>query len=304
MIDDGIIDSNGTPFKKQMIQFAPNTPEIDSTNFIWANIGGGLAQKILFDYTNKNREAVKVADTFIGNSTYDFEPEAFNLVPNMLPIGPLLASNRQGNSTGYFWQEDSACLEWLDQQEPNSVIYVAFGSFTVIDKIQFQELALGLELTNKPFLWVVRPDITDGANEAFPDGFEERVANRGKMVGWAPQQKVLSHPSIACFFSHCGWNSTMEGLSNGLPFLCWPYFADQFIDESYICDVWKVGLRFKRDASGIITREEIKSKIDQVVGDEKFKGRALALKETAIETVKEGGQSNKCFNKFIEWIKA
>ncbi|XP_031249154.1 UDP-glycosyltransferase 83A1-like [Pistacia vera] len=304
MIDDGIIDSNGTPFKKQMIQFAPNTPEIDSTNFIWANIGGGLAQKILFDYISKNTEAVKVADTLIGNSTYDFEPGAFNSVPNMLPIGPLLASNRQGNSTGYFWQEDSACLEWLDQQQPKSVIYVAFGSFTVIDKIQFQELALGLELANKPFLWVVRPDITDGANEAFPDGFEERVANRGKMVGWAPQQKVLSHPSIACFFSHCGWNSTMEGLSNGLPFLCWPYFADQFIDESYICDVWKVGLRFKRDESGIITREEIKGKIDQVVGDEKFKGRALALKETAIETVKEGGQSNKCFNNFIEWIKA
>ncbi|KAJ0100630.1 hypothetical protein Patl1_21734 [Pistacia atlantica] len=177
----------------------------------------------------------------------------------MLPIGPLLASNRQVNSTRYFWQEDSACLEWLDQQQPNSVIYVAFGSFTVIDKIQFQELALGLELSNKPFLWVVRPDITDGANEAFPDGFEERVANRGKMVVWAPQQKVLSHPSIACFFSHCGWNSTVEGLSNGLPFLCWPYFADQFIDESYICDVWKVGLRFKRDESGIITREEIKN---------------------------------------------
>ncbi|XP_044468947.1 UDP-glycosyltransferase 83A1-like [Mangifera indica] len=304
LIEDGIMDTDGTPVKKQMIQLAHNIPEIDSTNFIWYNVGGGLAQKTLFDFICKNTEAVKVADTLIGNSTYDFEPEAFSLVPNMLPIGPLLASSRQGNSTGYFWQEDLACLNWLDQQQPSSVIYVAFGSFTVLDKIQFQELALGLELANKPFLWVVRPDITDDANEAFPEGFQERVDNQGKMVGWAPQQKVLSHPSIACFFSHCGWNSTMEGLSNGLPFLCWPYFADQFINESYICDIWKVGLRFKRDESGIITREEIKSKIDQVVGDEKFKARALALKETAIETVKEGGQSNKCFNNFIEWIKA
>ncbi|XP_031268577.1 UDP-glycosyltransferase 83A1-like [Pistacia vera] len=103
MIDDGIIDSNGTPFKKRMIQFAPNMPEINSTNFIWANIGGGVAQKILFDYLWKTTEAVKVADTLIGNSTCGFEPGAFNLVPNMLPIGPLLASNRQGNSTGYFW---------------------------------------------------------------------------------------------------------------------------------------------------------------------------------------------------------
>ncbi|KAJ0098805.1 hypothetical protein Patl1_21697 [Pistacia atlantica] len=109
-----------------------------------------------------------MADCLICNSIHDFEPVAFTLVPNILPIGPLLVSNRQGNSTGYFWQEDSTCLKWLEQQQPNSVIYVAFGSFTIIEKIQFQELALGLELTNRPFLWIVRPDITNGANEAFP----------------------------------------------------------------------------------------------------------------------------------------
>ncbi|XP_044504580.1 UDP-glycosyltransferase 83A1-like [Mangifera indica] len=304
MVEDGVIDTDGTPVKKQMFQLAHDIPEVDSTNFVWSTIGGALSQKTFFDYMCKNIEAVKVTETLIGNSTYDFEPGAFNMVPNMLPIGPLLASNRQGNSVGHFWQEDSACLEWLDQQQPNSVIYVAFGSFAIIDKIQFQEFALGLELTNKPFLWVVRPDITDDAKEAFPEGFQERVANRGKMVGWAPQQKVLRHPSITCFFSHCGWNSTLEGLSNGLPFLCWPYFADQFMDESYICDIWQVGLRFKRDENGIITREEIKTKVAQLLGDENYKARALKLRKAAIETVKEGGKSNKCFNKFIEWMKA
>ncbi|KAJ0098806.1 hypothetical protein Patl1_21698 [Pistacia atlantica] len=305
MIDEGIIDSDGSPIKKQMIQLAHNMPEINSTNLPWATFGGGLAfQKKIFDCIQKITEAVKVADWLICNSTPDFEPEAFNLVPNILPIGPLLASNRQGNSAGYFWQEDSTCLKWLDQQQPNSVIYVAFGSFTVIDKIQFQELALGLELTNRPFLWVVRPDITEDANEAYPEGFQDRVANRGKMVGWAPQQKVLSHPSIACFFSHCGWNSTMEGVSNGVPFLCWPYFGDQFIDESYICDIWKVGLKFTRDESGSITREEIKTKVDQVVGVKDFKARALELKETALKSVKDGGHSDKTFKKFIEWIRS
>ncbi|KAB5516448.1 hypothetical protein DKX38_027096 [Salix brachista] len=79
-------------------------------------------------------------------------------------------------------------------------------------------------------LWVVRPDITEEINEAYSEGFQERVAARGKIVGWAPQQKVLSHPSVSCFLSHCGWNSTMEGVSNGMPFLCWPYFADQFLN--------------------------------------------------------------------------
>ncbi|KAJ0042905.1 hypothetical protein Pint_19017 [Pistacia integerrima] len=96
----------------------------------------------------------------------------------------------------------------------------------------------------------------------------------------------------------------MEGVSNGVPFLCWPYFGDQFIDESYICDIWKVGLKFTRDESGSITREEIKTKVDQVVGVEDFKARALELKETALKSVKDGGHSDKTFKKFIEWIRS
>ncbi|KAK1352353.1 hypothetical protein POM88_053292 [Heracleum sosnowskyi] len=74
------------------------------------------------------------------------------------------------------------------------------------------------------------------------------------MVSWTPQVKVLRHPSIACFLSHCGWNSTSEGVSNGVPFLCWPYFADQFLNQTYICDVWKVGLRCDKDETGIVSK--------------------------------------------------
>ncbi|GFY86982.1 UDP-Glycosyltransferase superfamily protein [Actinidia rufa] len=195
--------------------------------------------------------------------------------------GPLLASNRLGKSAGYFWLEDSTCLQWLDQQPAHSVIYVAFGSFTVFDRNQFQELALGLELTNRPFLWVARPDITEGTDDPYPKGFKDRTAKHGRMVGWAPQQMVLSHPSIACFITHCGWNSTVEGISNGTPFLCWPYFADQFFNQSYICDVWKVGLGFNRDESGIIKQAEIKDKVEQLLCDKTFRARALHLKEKA-----------------------
>ncbi|XP_044467368.1 UDP-glycosyltransferase 83A1-like [Mangifera indica] len=306
LIDDGIIDTDGIPIKKQIIQLAQNMPEIDCTKLIWTSVGGEdlASQKRTFEIVKNTTEAGKAADYLICNSAYHLEPGAFSLFPNILPIGPLLPSNRQGNSAGSFWPEDSTCLEWLDQQQPNSIIYVAFGSFTVLDKTQFQELALGLELTNMPFLWVVRPDMTDEPNEAYPEGFQDRVAGRSRLVGWAPQQKILSHPSTACFFSHCGWNSTLEGVSNGVPFLCWPYFADQFIDESYICDIWKVGLKFNKDKKGIITREEIKSKVDQVLGDESFKARALELQESTLESLKEGGQSHRNFKNFIEWIKA
>ncbi|KAL7232248.1 hypothetical protein ACSBR2_010303 [Camellia fascicularis] len=157
----------------------------------------------------------------------------------------------------------------------------------VFNQIQFQELALGLEIANRPFLWVVRPDITDKNNDAYPEGFKERVATGGQIVGWAPQQKVLGHPSVACFLSHCGWNSTMVGLSNGIRFLCWPYFADQFLNQNYICDVWKVGLRFNHDESGIIKQEEIKDKVEQLLSNKTIKARALDLKEVATKVLKK-----------------
>ncbi|KAM0958403.1 hypothetical protein EV1_023475 [Malus domestica] len=176
--------------------------------------------------------------------------------------------------------------------------------FTVFDQGQFQELALALELSGRPFLWVVRPDTTDGTCDPNPEGYQERAGSRGLMVGWAPQQKVLSHPSIACFLSHCGWNSTLEGLSNGLPFLCWPYFPDQLLNESYICDIWKVGLRFDKNESGIITKGEIKNKMEQLLSDENFKVRASKLKEMAMNNIKEGGQSYKIFKNFIKWMKS
>ncbi|XP_050946013.1 linamarin synthase 1-like [Cucumis melo] len=100
----------------------------------------------------------------------------------------------------------------------------------------------------------------------FPLRFQERIESCGKIVGWAPQQRC--HPSIACFVNHCGWNSTLESLSNGIRFLCWPYFADQFPNESYICDIWKVGLKLKKDKYGIVTRTEIKEKVEKLIADE------------------------------------
>lgn len=240
-------------------------------------------QRIIFETMVRNNESMKMADWVLCNP--DLELAAFTLAPEILPIGPLLAKNRLGNSSGNFWAEDTSCLKWLDKQPPNSVIYVAFGSFTVFYQTQFQELALGLVLSNRPFLWVVRPDMADKEKITYPEGFTERIGSRGKMVGWAPQQRILGHSSVACFLTHCGWNSTMEGLNNGVIFLCWPYFADQFLNESYICDVWMVGLRLKRNDSGTIIKEEIKNKADQVLGDEMFKAKALELKEKALNNV-------------------
>ncbi|GLT75518.1 hypothetical protein SLA2020_472360 [Shorea laevis] len=305
MIDNGVVDENGTPLKHEMIQLSSNTPTINPSHFVWVSIEGFTTQKIFFNLCQRNIKAIEKVEWLLSNSTYELEAGSLAaLAPKVLPIGPLSTYEGVGTLATNFWPEDSSCLKWLNQQPPRSVIYVAFGSFTILDQTQFQELALGLQHSNRPFLWVVRPDITEVKDEAYPKGFQASVVDRGQMVDWAPQRAVLSHASISCFLSHCGWNSTLEGVSNGVPLLCWPYFADQFMNESYICEIWKVGLKLEKDENGIIRQEEIKSKMEKLLGDENLKARALELKEKIRTSVKEGGSSNNIFKSFVEWVKA
>ncbi|XP_054800978.1 UDP-glycosyltransferase 83A1-like [Prosopis cineraria] len=307
LLHDGIIDTDGTPAKDQIIHLAPKFPAMRTKHFVWTQISDYLsAQKVVFNYMIRNNKAAKIVDWVICNSTHKLEPSAFAFAPQILPIGPLQAikRNHSENLAGSFWPEDSTCLNWLDQQTDKSVTYIAFGSFTILDLTQLQELALALELSNEPFLWAVRSDINNGAIYDFLKAFEDRLSSHGKIVGWAPQQKVLKHPSIACFLSHCGWNSTLEGAINGVPFLCWPYFADQFLKETYICDIWKVGLRLNRRNDRIISHEEIAFKIKQAIHDKGFRASASELQEKVINCVQEGGSSNKHLKNFVDWIKA
>ncbi|KAI3813255.1 hypothetical protein L1987_17975 [Smallanthus sonchifolius] len=303
LIDEGIINKNGIPLNDNIIQLSETIPPIKSGNLAWACFEDSATVEAFFQVVVQAVEASRLTEWFICNSSHELEAAAFNLFPNLLPIGPLLASNRLADQTGHFWQEDRACLEWLDQQPACSVIYIAFGSFTIFNQTQFEELALGLELSNRPFLWVVRPGMTKETTVAYPDGYMDRVGSRGKIVSWASQQKVLAHPSVACFMSHCGWNSTLEGVTNGVPFLCWPYFSDQFHNATYVCDIWRTGLGLEKDEAGIITRGEIKSKVERLLSDKKFIEKALDIKENVTSSVSKGGCSHKNLNNFVDWIQ-
>ncbi|CAN1151910.1 UDP-glycosyltransferase 83A1 [Linum perenne] len=199
------------------------------------------------------------------------------------------------------WADDRSCLAWLDRQDRGSVVYVAFGSIATIQtQLQFDELAFGLELTGRPFLWVVRPNYgrsgTSGAE--FPDGFLKRVGDRGKIVEWANQEKVLSHPSVACFLNHCGWNSMLDGLVAGVPFLCWPFCFDQFHNSKYICETWKIGLELKPDDSSMITRMEISRKVDELLSDETIESNSMKLREMALNSTSSTVAAGSSFLKF------
>ncbi|XP_057769685.1 UDP-glycosyltransferase 83A1-like [Salvia miltiorrhiza] len=301
LLDEGIVDSDGTPMKVEHVtHLSPEMPPMKIQETVWLQMGDFASQQRVFQSMARGTQAEAPPDWIVCNTSHELEAGALKLLPNLVPLGPLLPSTRLGHSAGFFWPEDSASMSWLDQQPANSTIYVAFGSFTMLDEKQFQELALGLEHSRRPFLWVVRQDMA----QDYPKGFRERVRNQGKMVGWAPQQKVLSHPSLACFLSHCGWNSTVEGVCGGVPFLCWPYFADQFLNQSYIAEYWRVGLSLDKDEFGIVTSGEIVKKVEILLSDESYKARVMSLGSKTVSSVtQEGGSSHKNLNSFVDWIK-
>ncbi|KAJ1395405.1 UDP-glycosyltransferase family, conserved site [Sesbania bispinosa] len=179
------------------------------------------------------------------------------------PVGPII-------QTGTRTVDDSnglKCLAWLDRQQPCSVLYVSFGSGGTLSQEQVNELALGLELSNYKFLWVVRAP-SSSANAAYlstqndvdplqflPSGFLERTKEQGLVIpSWAPQIQILSHSSTGGFLTHCGWNSTLESVVQGVPLITWPLFAEQRMNAVVLSDGLKVGLRPRVNENGIVER--------------------------------------------------
>ncbi|CAN1795847.1 UDP-glycosyltransferase 83A1 [Linum perenne] len=304
LIDSGTIDENGFLLNKELpISICDEIPAWKGNELPWSCQPDEFQSFLFQHYYFKPSQYSSLFDCVIVNSFRELEPSAFQLFPNFLPVGPLVTDSHNSNLPGSFWRQDRTCLAWLDKHPPKSVVYVAFGSITVLTQQQFEELASGLEMTGRPFLWVVRTNFVEGSGLEFLDGFLKRVANRGKIVEWANQEEVLSHPSIACFLSHCGWNSVLDGLWSGIPFLCWPYFIDQFHNRESICEAWKVGLRLdaEDDTTGLITSSEIASKVEQLLSDDDtVRGNAIRLREIAMESVNEGGSSYHNFLSFID----
>lgn len=164
--------------------------------------------------------------------------------PNIYTIGPLHLLSKQMPLHDYFntttpslWKEDQFCLNWLDKRETNSVMYVNYGSIATMSNETLLEFAYGLANCGYSFLWVVRPDVLE--SNAIPREYFEEIKERGLVVSWCDQEKVLSHSSIGLFLSHCGWNSTLESMSlAGKAILCWPFSGEQPTNSRYICSEW------------------------------------------------------------------
>lgn len=200
-------------------------------------------------------------------------------------------------------KEDTSCIEWLNKQTQHSVIYVSFGSIALTSEKELAEMAWGLANSKQPFLWVLRPGSADGSDptDLLPDSFKETVEKRGCLVNWAPQQQVLAHSAVGGFWTHCGWNSILESISEGVPMICRSAFGDQRVNARYVCHVWNVGLEFEND----LERGEIERVITRLMVEnegEEMRQRALDLKVKVELCIRKGGSSYNLLNELVDHI--
>ena len=254
------------------------------------------------------------AHALILNTFEDIEGPTLSQIrshcPKTYTIGPLhahLKSKLASETTtpqisNSLWEEDKGCIPWLDRQPSKSVIYVSFGSVSVITREQLMEFWHGLVNSGSRFLWVMRPDsLTDG--EFQPQAqLREATEERGQIVGWAPQEEVLAHPAVGGFLTHSGWNSTIESIFAGVPMICWPYFADQQVNSRFVSHVWKVGLDMK-DTCDRVTIEKTVRDLMEGKRLTEFTKSADAMAKLARSSLTEGGSSYCNFSRLIENLK-
>ncbi|KAL3829254.1 hypothetical protein ACJIZ3_018056 [Penstemon smallii] len=207
------------------------------------------------------------------------------------------------------------CIEWLECNPERSVLYISFGSQNTISSSQMMELAMGLEDSKRAFIWAIRPPVgfnskSEFKSEWLPKGFEERMANtkQGLIIHkWAPQLEILCHKSTGAFLSHCGWNSTMESLSQGVPIIGWPLAAEQGYNSKMLMEEMGVCVELTRGVQSSISRDGVKKVIEMVMGEgskgEEMKKKAGEIGElirgAVIEEGSHKGSSLKAMDEFV-----
>jgi hypothetical protein len=239
-------------------------------------------------------------------------------VPKILAIGPLLENFPQGEQhpkeMSQVEHQNHECLQWLGKQPISSVLYICFGTISMLSTQQMYELALGLEASGVRFLWVVRGAqvVPNGLSNDkslgtfLPQGFLERTNSIGLMYSsQAPQLHCLAHPAIGGFMTQCGWNSAIESIAMGVPMITWPLeWAEQEMNAQFCVDVLDVAVPIHNKGIGskkIVGKEEVERVIRLLMEDGQVqRSKVKELSKILGMACAPGGSSRKALNIFVE----
>uniref|UniRef100_A0ACD5X6E2 Uncharacterized protein n=1 Tax=Avena sativa TaxID=4498 RepID=A0ACD5X6E2_AVESA len=226
-------------------------------------------------------------------------------------VGPRRAapSTARSNVTVAVAAERDPILQWLDGQAAGSVVYACFGSTCGLSADQLKELGAGLRASGVPFLWVIPTPA---------EGMEERASRNGMVVAgrWAPQAEILAHRAVGGFVSHCGWNSVLDAVCAGVPVATWPLRAEQFLNEAFLVDVLRVGVRVrevasKADVEAVVPADAVATAVGRLMGNGEDEDEATARRARVRElgvaagaAVAEGGSSCGDWARLVCELKA
>ncbi|KAI3835909.1 hypothetical protein MKW92_025545 [Papaver armeniacum] len=269
---------------------------------------------IMLNFLTSEAQRSKRASAILLNTFDAFECDVLNAMKSILPpvysIGPLsslllslVPKESEVQSLGSnLWTEEPECLKWLDAKEPNSVVYVNFGSITVMTAQQMIEFAFGLANSKHTFLWIIRPDLVRGDSAILPPEFTTETKDRSMIASWCPQEEVLKHPSIGGFLTHSGWNSTLDTVIGGVPIICWPFFAEQQTNCKYSCVDWGIGMEIDNN----VKRNEVEKLVRELMEGEKgkeLKRRVMEWKLSAEDAISSpNGSSFVNLDKLVKQI--
>ncbi|KAH7689859.1 Flavonol 3-O-glucosyltransferase protein [Dioscorea alata] len=260
------------------------------------------------------REAELSSHAVIVNSFYALEPDYAVHYSNVAArevflLGPVAIAGQPEKKE----KKAEPCLEWLDEKDDGSVVYVGFGTLSRFTAEQIKELAFGLENSGEGFVWAV------GSGEVvewIPEGFEKRVQGRGLVVkGWAPQTEILNHRAVGGFVCHCGWNSVMEAVVAGVPVITWPLHSEQFVIEKWVCEVVKMGIpawegfkSVKDEEKVVFPATAVATAVKRLMGSGEevveMRKRVAEVAKLAKMAVAKGGTSNEDLSRLIDGLVA
>ncbi|PSR95035.1 UDP-glycosyltransferase [Actinidia chinensis var. chinensis] len=298
MVQNGHFPVNLSEKGKEQIDYIPGIPPMRIEDLSTIFTGNGQVMHRL-------REAISLVPKtqyLLFTTIYELESHTIDALRNIIPI-PIYSI---GPAIPYFNlkdnDNDNNHVQWLNSQPKSSVLYVSQGSFLSVSKAQMDEIIIGVKNSGVRFLWVARGEASRIKELCGSD--------EGVVVPWCDQLKVLCHPSIGGFWSHCGWNSTKEGIFAGVPFLTYPIFADQIPNSKTIVEDWKIGWKVRRGIGKeeqLVTREEITRLVRRVMDLESKEGkemrkRAKELREICRRATSEGGSAETDIDAFIRDI--
>ncbi|KAM3360214.1 hypothetical protein P3S68_019926 [Capsicum galapagoense] len=206
------------------------------------------------------------AQTMLINTTRTIEAKYIDILSELnswkvFPVGPPVQDPITSDV------DEVELIDWLGTKDENSTVFISFGSEYFLSKEDMEEIAFGLELSNVNFIWVARFPKGEEKNleDTLPKGFLERIGDRGRVLDkFAPQSRILNHPSTGGFISHCGWNSVMESIDFGVPIIAMPIHLDQPMNARLVVELG-VAVEIVRDDDGKIHRGEIAGTLKDVI---------------------------------------